>query len=91
MNRNLSSLLPEVVDELGVAFKEVFESRIDDRGSFTPSAFECPVYLKHTVQTGWTPLKVVDLASRVFVRSTNRALVGLPLCAFVQLSMPVVQ
>ena len=85
MNRNLSSLLPEVVEELGVAFKEVFESRIDDRGSSTPSVFECPVYLKHTgtVQTGWTPLKVVDLASRVFVRSTNRAFVGLPLCEFV--------
>lgn len=31
---------------------------------------------------GWTPLKVIDLFTRVVARTSNRVFVGLPVCEF---------
>lgn len=80
MNRNLAVLLPEVVDELDVAFQDVFDHNIRSEGLSIVLFCYVTMHGSNATMTDWTPLKVVDLALHVVVRSSNRAFVGLPTC-----------
>ena len=68
LNRNISSLMPEIVDEFDAAFEDEFVIGTGNVSNLSYFNIE------------WTPIKMFEKTLNVIARVNNRAIVGLPLC-----------
>ena len=80
LTRTLPAVLPEVVDELGLAVQEYIGAR-DDGGTYPHIEYERMSNTTSNVE--WTAVKVMPVMQHIVSRASNRAFVGLPLCALI--------
>jgi hypothetical protein len=77
--RHLPALMPDIVDELGVAMEDEIP-RNDGLPPFPSLSPPFSLYPELSNSSDWTPIRAFEATTKIVSRISNRVFVGLPLC-----------
>ena len=80
LTRTLPAVLPRVIDELKVAVQDHIPTQ--GEGMALQSSCGLGSTRTYTSATEWVSVNVKKTMEEIVARATNRAFVGLPLCAY---------